>query len=99
MQFPSDIYRAAGITASDIAALAGVSRITGYRWLQGKNRSTGADGVGVNVFLQDRVAKLTASVTNAVAAKALPNPTVMQLTPAQRAKKLRSILNQHRTKK
>lgn len=83
---------------ADVARLFDVSRVTGYRWMLGTSRS-GAPGAGVNTFLQAKVVKVSAQVEAALAAGALPNDDAMQLPPAKRATKLRSIINQHRVKK
>lgn len=91
MQFPSDLFKAAGLNSTDVAELCGVSRVTGYRWLSGVSRQ-GTKGVGVNVFLQDRVAKIAGAVHKAVDARVLPNPAVTQMPPEKRVAKLRSIL-------
>lgn len=99
MHFPSQLFKSAGLNSTDVANLVNVSRITGYRWLQGVNRSTGTDGVGVNVFLQDRVTRLVAPLTEAVALGVLPDPEVSKLTPKKRAARLRAIINQYRSKK
>jgi hypothetical protein len=98
MQFPHQLFKSAGLNSTDIAHLVDVSRITGYRWLQGVDRK-GAEGVGVNVFLRDRVAKLITHLEAAVQAGALPDAEVAKLTPKKRAAKLRAILNQYRSKK
>ena len=56
MHFPHKLFKTAGLNSTDVANLCDVSRITGYRWLQGVNRN-GTEGVGVNLFLRDRVTK------------------------------------------
>ena len=91
MKFPHELFKSAGLNSSDIAALIGVSRVTGYRWLQG--------GAGVNVFLREKVAKLADKIEAAVAGQALPNPDVANLPPGKRAARLRTIVNQQRAKK
>lgn len=98
MHFPHTIFQSAGLNSTDVANLFGVSRITGYRWLLGTSRSGNA-GVGVNIFLRDKVNKMAPLVKRAVDAGALPNPDVMQLPPTKRAAKLRSIINAHRSSK
>jgi hypothetical protein len=98
MQFPHETFKNAGMNPSDVGHLIGVSRVTGYRWLLGTNRN-GTTGVGVNIFLQDKVAKVAAQVEAAVAAGALPDDNIKKLPPEKRAGKLRSILNKYRTKK
>lgn len=90
MQFPHQLFQKAGFKSADVGALYGVSRVTGHRWLK---------GACVNIFLQDRVTKLIAPVTAAVAAGALPDPAIAQLPPKKRVAKIKSILNQHRMKK
>lgn len=99
MQFPSQLFKDAGLTATDIGNLCGVSRITGFRWLQGINRKTGQEGVGVNVLLRERVAKVTEGVRAAVDAGALPNTEIAKLPPKKRASQIRAIINQHRQQK
>lgn len=98
MQFPHQLFKAAGLNTTDVASLCGVSRITGFRWLKGTDRQ-GNPGVGVNIFLQDRVNKLTAQVQAALDAGALPNDEIIALPPDKRTKKIRSVINQFRTKK
>lgn len=98
MQFPHLLFRQAGLNPTDVANLCNVSRITGYRWLLGVNRR-GLPGVGVNIFLQDRVAKLVPALQQAVESGALPNAEIAKLPPAKRASKLKSIIHQHRAKK
>lgn len=98
MQFPHQLFKNAGLNSTDVAYLCGVSRITGFRWLKGADRH-GNDGVGVNIFLQDRVAKLTAQVQAAVDAGALPDTEITTMPPNTRVKKIRSVINQFRTKK
>jgi hypothetical protein len=98
MQFPTLLFKQAGLTSGDVAALCGVSRITGYRWLKGTSRS-GAEGVGVNVFLQAKVSTVASRVGRAVASGDLPDAQLAKLTAAQRVKTLRSILNQYRKQK
>lgn len=98
MQFPHLLFKNAGLNSTDIANLCGVSRITGYRWLQGTNRN-GEPGVGVNIFLQDRVARVIAPLTAAVEAGVLPDLQLTKLPPKKRATKIKSIINQYRQKK
>lgn len=98
MQFPHTLFKDAGLAAADVAALFGVSRVTGHRWLKGSDRN-GNDSVGVNVFLRDRVAKLVPSVEHAVRAGALPAPHLAALPPAKRVKEVRSILKMYRPAK
>lgn len=98
MQFPHELFKTAGLNSTDIANLCGVSRITGYRWLQGTDRN-GAPGVGVNIFLQDRVSKVAAPLTAAVNDGVLPDEELTKLPPQQRATKIKSIINQYRQKK
>lgn len=91
MLFPSDLFKNAGLNSTDVAELCGVSRVTGYRWLSGVNRH-GTEGVGVNLFLQARVAAVAEAVRKAVAKKVLPNEEVAKLPPAKRVDTLRTIL-------
>lgn len=98
MHFPHKLFKTAGLNSTDVANLCDVSRITGYRWLQGVNRN-GTEGVGVNLFLRDRVTKLTAPLQSAIDAGALPDPVVAKLSPQKRAAKIRAIINQYRAKK
>lgn len=98
MHFPHQLFKSAGLNSTDVAKLCGVSRITGYRWLQGTSRN-GSEGVGVNIFLQDRVAKVSGPVAAALDAGALPDETLSKLPPEKRAVRIKSILNKHRTKK
>lgn len=98
MQFPTLLFKQAGLTSGDVAALCGVSRITGYRWLKGTSRS-GADGVGVNVFLQAKVSTVANKLKQAVDAGELPRADLTELPAEKRVKTLRSILNQYRKQK
>lgn len=98
MHFPHQLFKTAGLNSTDIANLCGVSRITGYRWLQGTSRN-GTEGVGVNIFLRDRVTKIAAPVAAAVDAGALPDEALAKLPPEKRASRIKTILNKHRTKK
>jgi hypothetical protein len=97
MQFPHSLFKQAGLNAADVASLCEVSRVTGHRWLKGVGRN--GKPVGVNVFLRDRVTKLTARIERAVQAGALPCVTISDLPPAKRAAKLRSVTNKFRTAK
>lgn len=99
MQFPHQLFKTAGLNSTDVANLCGVSRITGYRWLQGINRKNGTEGVGVNLFLRDRVTDLAAPLKEAVADGALPDPVAAKLSPPKRAEYLRTIINQYRSNK
>lgn len=98
MQFPHALCKQAGLNTADVATLCDVSRVTGYRWLKGTDRA-GHDGVGVNVFLRDRVTKLAGSLQAAVDAGVLPSEEIAKLPPKKRATKLRSIINQYRVRK
>ncbi len=97
MQFPHTLFKQAGLNAADVAALCDVSRITGHRWLKGVGRN--GKPVGVNVFLRDRVSKLTIRIERALEAGVLPCDTIAVLPPAKRAAKLRSVTNKFRTAK
>jgi hypothetical protein len=90
MKFPHQLYKRAGLNSTDIANLFGVSRVTGARWLSGVDRN-GNNGVGVNIFLQDKVERVTAAVRQALDGKELPLEAKVA-KPDQRAAKLRSIL-------
>lgn len=83
MVFPHLLFKHARLNATDVANLIGVSRVTGYRWLQ---------GAGVNVLLQKEVERILPALTKAVEIGALPNTAVSKLPPAKRAKKIKSIL-------
>lgn len=98
MQFPHKLFKQAGLNSTDVANLCGVSRITGYRWLLGVGRN-GAPGVGVNIFLEDRVNKVTAPIAAAVAAGVLPDAELSKLAPTKRATRIKSIIHQFRVKK
>ena len=89
MQFPYALFRQAGLTPSDVAALCDVSRVTGWRWMRGDD--DGAE-VGVNIFLQERVARATACVRKAVEAGVLPDMELIALPTAKRVDKLKDIL-------
>ena len=55
--------------------------------------------VGINIFLQDRVADVVASVRQAMEAGALPDISLVGMPPAKRADKLKTILRQYRQSK
>lgn len=93
MLFPHLLFRQAGLNPTDVAGLCRVSRISGYRWLLGVDRR-GQPGVGVNIFLQDRVERVAVPLALAVKAGVLPDPSIAKLTPAKRLVKLRGILRQ-----
>lgn len=84
MQFPHQLFLDAGLVSTDVAALVGVSRITGYRWLKGS---------GVNIFLRRRVEKVSQRVQAALDAGRLPDRELSKKAPGDRAKELKSILN------
>lgn len=96
MQFPHELYKKAGLLPADVAALCDVSRVTGWRWMRGEDN--GAE-VGVNLFLRDRVARVTANVKQALDAGALPDVTLVNLPARERASKLKTILRQNRPSK
>lgn len=96
MQFPHALYKQAGLTPSDVADLCDVSRVTGWRWMRGDD--DGAD-VGVNIFLRDRVAKVTDNVKQALDAGALPDVALVNLPPRERVSKIKTILRQNRPSK
>lgn len=96
MQFPHELYKKAGLLPADVAALCDVSRVTGWRWMRGEE--DGAE-VGVNLFLRDRVARVTANVKQALDAGALPDVTLVNLPTRERTSKLKSILRQNRPSK
>lgn len=100
MQFPRSLFKQAGLNPTDIANLFGVSRVTGWRWLSGTDRHgrTTEQGVGVNIFLRDRVKATAALVQGAVDAGVLPDPKIQALEPESRAAKIKRILKQYRTK-
>lgn len=92
MKFRSDLYKSAGLNSTDIANLFGVSRVTGYRWLKGTDRA-GDSGVGVNIFLQERVAAMDTAVERALKQKRLPDAEMATLAPDERAARLNDILD------
>lgn len=94
MLFPHELFLKAGLNSTDVANVFDVSRITGYRWLRGISRS-GAPGVGVNIFLRDRVARVASQIKSAVVAGDLPDAELKQLPPSQRAERIKSILAKH----
>lgn len=98
MHFPHSLFKSAGLNSTDVAYLFGVSRVTGYRWLQETGRN-GAPGVGVNVFLQRSVVKVVPALTRAVESGALPDAALARLPPKKRATKIKSIISQYRTTK
>lgn len=96
MYFPHALFKQAGLTPSDVAALCDVSRVTGWRWMRGDE--TGGD-VGVNIFLHDRVARVVENVKSALDAEALPDVSLVNMPPADRLAKIRTILRQNRPSK
>ena len=91
MQFPHTLFKAAGLNSTDVALLFGVSRVTGYRWLSGTDRH-GGDGVGINIFLQERVAKMVPIIERAIESGTLPNHEMIKLPPSERFATLKSVL-------
>lgn len=96
MQFPHALFKQAGLTPSDVAALCEVSRVTGWRWMRGAEDGT---NVGVNIFLHDRVGRVVANVQSALDAGALPEVSLVNLPPADRLAKIKTILRQNRPSK
>lgn len=94
MNFPHELFLKAGLNSTDVANVFDVSRITGYRWLRGVSRS-GSPGVGVNIFLRDRVARVAAQVESAIEAGDLPDAELKQRPPHERAERIKSILAKH----
>lgn len=90
MQFPHKLFKHAGLRSTDVAALIGVSRITGYRWFKGREDGAGA---GVNIFLRDRVVDLSKRVHQAVTEGRLPSPELYRLPPTDRVAALTDLLN------
>lgn len=98
MHFPYQLFENAGLSASDVARLFGVSRVTGYRWLQATDRK-GNRGVGVNIFLQPRVSRGIEELRRALAAGDFPDEGLRRLTPVKRNLRIKSILRKHRAKR
>ena len=96
MQFPRALFKQAGLTPADVAALCEVSRVTGWRWMRGAEDGT---DVGVNLFLRDRVSRVVENVQAALDAGALPDVILVNLPPADRLAKLDTILRQNRPEK
>lgn len=96
MQFPHALFKQAGLTPSDVAALCEVSRVTGWRWMRGADDGT---DVGVNIFLHDRVSRVAANVEAALEAQTLPDVSLVNLPPTDRMSKIKSILRQNRPAK
>lgn len=96
MLFPHTLFKKAGLTPSDVSTLCEVSHVTGWRWMRG-----GADGagVGVNIFLRDRVQKLADEVSRALEVGALPDVELIGMPPAARAERIKTILRQSRQSK
>lgn len=95
MKFPHALFKRAGLNSTDIAALCGVSRVTGSRWLSGVDRN-GNPGVGVNVFLQDKVQRTARAVELSMNRGDLPDVVLAKLPPAKRIRALRKILHVNR---
>lgn len=85
MQFPHELFKAAGLGSTDIAALVGVTRITGYRWLQG-------GGVQVQA-LRDRVQHVSSLVQAAIDEGKLPDENLARLPAEARIKQVTQMLN------
>lgn len=96
MQFPRELFKRAGLTPSDVAALCEVSRVTGWRWMRGSE--DGSD-VGVNIFLHDRVGRVVENVESTLAGGALPDVSLVNTPPADRLVKIKAILRQNRPSK
>lgn len=95
MKFPHALFKRAGLNSTDVAALSGVSRVTGYRWLSGVDRH-GNPGVGVNPFLEEKVRRVEKSVRLACDRAVLPDPELAKLPPKKREAKLKKILRENR---
>lgn len=96
MQFPHALFKQAGLTPSDVATLCDVSRVTGWRWMRGNQDGA---AVGVNIFLRDRVQRVTDRVSRALEDGALPDVSLMSLPPGQRVARLETLLNRYRPSK
>lgn len=96
MLFPHILFKQAGITPPDVARLCEVSRVTSWRWMRGNDDGS---GVGVNVFLHDRVAKVESGVQRALDSGALPDVALVSMSPKDRVSKLKTILRQNRPTK
>lgn len=97
MQFPHELFKTAGMNSTDVAVLFGVSRVTGYRWLNGDTR-TGKPSV-INVLLRPAVEKMVPRVQLAIASGVLPDPALTKLVPIKRAEKIKSIIKRQRATK
>jgi hypothetical protein len=92
MKFPHALFKRAGLNSTDVANLFGVSRVTGARWLSGVDRNGNA-GVGVNKFLETKVAKVANAIMMAVDLHALPSDELAKLPPEKRARALNRIVS------
>lgn len=95
MKFPHALFRRAGLNSTDVAALCGVSRVTGARWLSGVDRN-GNPGVGVNLFLQEKVRRVARGVRLALDRAMLPNHELAKLPPKKREARLKKIVRDNR---
>lgn len=93
MLFPHVLFKKAGLTPSDVSALCGVSRVTGWRWMSGGEDGAGA---GVNIFLRDRVQKVADEIRHALEAGALPDVDLIGMPPGARAERIKTILRNAR---
>ena len=96
MLFPHTLFKKAGLTPSDVSALCEVSRVTGWRWMSGGEDGA---GVGVNIFLRDRVKKAADEVRHALEFGALPDVNLIGMPPAARADRIKAILRNARLSK
>lgn len=91
MKFPHALFKRAGLNSTDVANLFGVSRVTGFRWLSGVDRS-GNSGAGVNVFLEEKVRRTAKAVEVAIHSGDLPFASLQKLPPAKRAAAIKRII-------
>jgi hypothetical protein len=95
MKFPHALFRRAGLNSTDVAALCGVSRVTGSRWMSGVDRN-GNTGVGVNLFLQTKVTVVAKALKLACDRGVLPDVELAKLPPTKREAKLKKIIRDNR---
>ena len=85
MQFPHEVFKAAGLGPTDVAGLFGVSRVTAHKWLRGAN---------VHSMARVAIAARQQDVRKAVERNCLPLSDVF-IGPARKAH-IRDVLDSMR---
>lgn len=80
-----DVVKQAGISVSDFARIAGVSRVSASQWMNGK--------VSPHVLHRRKIEQLLAAIKAGVDSEEFPVPG--GLTSAQRLKRVKQVIVQH----